>query len=99
MGLDRNDRKCNICNLNDIGDEFHYILKSPYFDCERNKFIPHVNTNIAKIYIFKKIMTDINLVNMINLCKFIEMVLKKTKNHRPSSINYLLFSYIYTRPY
>ena len=56
IGLDRNDRKCNLCNQN----EFHYILKCPYFDCEQNKFITHVNTNIANIYNFKKIMTDIN---------------------------------------
>ena len=67
MGLERNDRKCYLCNLNDIGDECHNILKCPYFNCERNKFIPHVNKNIANIYIFKKIMTDINLDNMINL--------------------------------
>ena len=81
MGLQHNDRKCNLCNLNDIGDEFHYLLKCPYFNYERNKFISHVNTNSTNIFTFKKIMTDNNLNNMINLCRFIEIVLKKTKNH------------------
>ena len=30
-GLDRSQRKCNLCNIDDIGDEFHYIFRCPYF--------------------------------------------------------------------
>jgi len=25
LGLERNDRKCQLCNLNEKGDEYHYI--------------------------------------------------------------------------
>ena len=27
----RENRKCNLCNLEEIGDAFHYILNCPYF--------------------------------------------------------------------
>jgi len=74
MDLEPNDKKYYPCNLNWWW--LHHILKCPYINCDQNNFIPHVNTNIANIYIFKKIMTDINLDNMINLCKFFESVLK-----------------------
>ena len=28
--IPRENRKCNLCNLEEIGDEFHYILNCPY---------------------------------------------------------------------
>ena len=28
----RNERTCNICNLQDIGDEYHYVMRCPVFD-------------------------------------------------------------------
>ena len=30
-GLDTSQRKCNLYNIDDIGDEFHYIFRCPYF--------------------------------------------------------------------
>ena len=30
-GIDNSLRKCNLCNLNLIGDEFHYLLECPFF--------------------------------------------------------------------
>ena len=27
--IPRNERKCTLCNLNDIEDEFHFVLKCP----------------------------------------------------------------------
>jgi hypothetical protein len=29
--IQRENRKCNLCNLEEIGDEFPYILNCPYF--------------------------------------------------------------------
>ena len=36
LGLERNNRKCQVCNLNEIGDEYHYILICRY-TCLNNK--------------------------------------------------------------
>ena len=39
------ERKCSLCNKNDIGDEFHYLLICLYFATERtrteNKLFPN----------------------------------------------------------
>ena len=40
QNLERENRKCNLWN-SDIGDEFHYILKCPFFENGRK-------TNIKK---------------------------------------------------
>ena len=33
------DRKCTLCNLNEIGDEFHYMFKCSFFTDQRNKYL------------------------------------------------------------
>ena len=37
-GTARNERSCSLCDRHDIGDEFHYIFKCPYFE-SNTKFI------------------------------------------------------------
>ena len=37
------DRKCNLCLTNDVGDEFHYLLTCPFFENERKE---HLNRNM-----------------------------------------------------
>ena len=32
-----NERKCTLCNQNDLGDDFHYLLKYTYFEVERKQ--------------------------------------------------------------
>ena len=54
--IELSDRKCTLCDKNDVGDEMHYLLICPYFDDDRIKFIPkycYTRTNIIK---FKQIM-------------------------------------------
>ena len=38
--IDRQDRKCIRCNLNDIEDEFHIVLICPDYINSRNAYIP-----------------------------------------------------------
>ena len=33
------ERKCKLCNLNTVGDEFHYLLECPHFKDDRETFI------------------------------------------------------------
>ena len=42
----RNNRKCAKCNLDEIEDEFHFILKCPYYDDIRKQNI--------KPYLYKR---------------------------------------------
>ena len=38
-GNDRYERFCTLCYCKDIGDEFHYMFKCPFFQEARQKFI------------------------------------------------------------
>ena len=38
--IDRNLRKCTLCDYNDLGDEFHYIYRCSFFDEERRHVAP-----------------------------------------------------------
>ena len=35
--IPRNERFCNLCNKNQIGDEFHYLFQCGFFLEERKK--------------------------------------------------------------
>ena len=37
--INRDDRKCTKCNLQDIEDEYHFILKCPYYNEIRTHYI------------------------------------------------------------
>ena len=39
MSVERNQRLCLMCNLSDIEDEFHFILKCPIYKDLRKKYI------------------------------------------------------------
>ena len=39
LGIERNERLCEKCNLNELGDEFHYIFVCPFFLSARKRFL------------------------------------------------------------
>ena len=51
------DGKCNFCDKNDLGDEFHYIFVCPHLRLFRNRFIDletRTNFNTLKFkYLFQ----------------------------------------------
>ena len=61
--IKREERKCTICNLNEMGDEQHYLLKS------NNKKINNIRENFIKEV--KKITLQLNNFtneNIITYC-------------------------------
>jgi hypothetical protein len=52
FNIDRSERHCNLCNVNELGDEFHYLLKCTFFNNVRAKFLPRNicnNPNVLKL--------------------------------------------------
>lgn len=75
-----NERICWLCN-DDIGDEFHYVLKCRYFNEERQRLIkPYFfrNPNTIK---FNSLMNSSNRKVINNLCSFIEIIMKIFRQH------------------
>ena len=40
QGIDYSERKCTLCDNNDIGDEMHYFLICPFFQQQRAEYLP-----------------------------------------------------------
>ena len=65
---------CPICDLRELGDEFHYIFICPYLRKEREQFIKkyyRLRPNALKfgeLFNSKSVKT---LVNLAKFCKFI----------------------------
>jgi hypothetical protein len=77
--IDISERKCFLCDKNDIGDEFHYLLTCPFFNNLRKQFIKryyYVNPNILK---FIDLMTLKPSKQLTQLCKFIRTLINVVK--------------------
>ena len=68
------ENRNNLCNLEEIGDEFHYILNCPYFKQYRDIYIKKRYTKRPNIINFLGIMASTNRLNLTNLCKFIRII-------------------------
>ena len=73
-GLPREDRICCLCDSNDIGDEYHYIMNCGSFMFERKKFLPTYCWSNPNIYKFDQLFNSCNIVILEKLCKFIKVI-------------------------
>ena len=74
-GIDISERKCTLCNLNDVGDEIHYILKCPFFKNERKRYIDSYYYRWPNILRYRELMTMTSRNKLIKLSNFIKIVL------------------------
>ena len=75
-GLDISERKCTLCTLNDIGDEFHYILKCPYFHTERQLYLKSYYIQRPNMLKFGELLKTKSTSVLTKLSKFTELILK-----------------------
>lgn len=78
-GTDIKDRKCQLCTINDIGDEFHYICKCPVFEPERHKYIKPYFINRPNMFKYGELLKSNKKRVLINLCKFVEIIFRAFK--------------------
>ena len=74
-------RKCKLCNLNDTGDEMHYLLICPYFHCQRKlnlKPYYYTKPNVLK---FKQIMNVRSVKQLHKLSTYILLISNFFKNN------------------
>ena len=69
-----NERLCNMCNLHEIGDEFHFIFKCSYFKKERKKYLNNHYTKTPSIIKFHELFNSTG-ATLINLCYFIKCII------------------------
>ena len=72
--------------MNDVGDEYHYMLKCTYFDRDRNSILSFVDFNSSNIHTFKHIMCEKDIDKLVNICKYIKKVIKSfNDNYTPGN--------------
>lgn len=79
--IDRHLRKCNRCNANVIGDEYHFIFQCSFFDFDRSLFAPFINKSRANCILFSNIFNETNKVKLRRLCKFLGIVLESFQSN------------------
>ena len=80
QNIPRYDRKCEKCDLNEIGDEFHYLFVCPFFNDSRKKCIPkryYKNPNTLK---YRQLFSSSNKCILLKTKHFIDIINKSLKD-------------------
>ena len=77
LGVPRELRTCDFCNLTDIADEFHYLFNCTHdpIVLNRNKLLPKYYLQHANILKMNSLMNMRCKRKLINLCKFVKYIL------------------------
>jgi hypothetical protein len=61
--ISRSDRKCNLCDLHDIGDEFHHLFKCKYnvISHTRQTCLPRIYSTNPNVYKFSNLFSNSNV--------------------------------------
>ena len=78
-GVARDDRICELCFLDKLGDEYHYILECTYFDCQRKQYLSRDLLSKHNTYKFEKLMNTCDIHTLFKLSKFCKDILNTFK--------------------
>ena len=69
--IERHNRICTFCNLNEIEDEYHFILKCPLYNDIRSKYIKQYYFKKACVFKLVQLFSTDNVKDLRNLGKYI----------------------------
>ena len=72
-GVKRDDLICDLCDLEHIGDEFHYLFECKYFERERKQLLPNIQK--PNVLIYHDLLNDNDINNCIKIAKFCRIIL------------------------
>lgn len=70
-GISRVNRICSYCELNDIEDEYHFVLKCSKYQFLRNQYIPKYYTRNPSVYKLNQLLNSDKVKILNNLAIFI----------------------------
>ena len=71
------ERKCNLCEKNDIGENFHYLFVCSHFNSDRKQFLKPYFYKRPNMIKFKELLTTENGKLLIKLSDFVKIIMKK----------------------
>ena len=82
--VDRKDLLCMLCSSQEIGDEFHYLLKCPFFNSFRKDLIGVTTVRNANVFTISKIMNCKKISMQRNLAKFVNIIMNHFADQTPN---------------
>ena len=77
--LPRNERHCTLCNSDQVGDEYHFLLECTELNELRNAHIPRYYTFRPNFHKYAQLMSSSNRKTRLSLCKYIKTGMKLFK--------------------
>jgi hypothetical protein len=71
----QNIKICNLCNLQEQGDEFHYILKCPFFMNSRRMYVKNYYYTRPNCLKFNQLFNTRNIKEQRNLAKMVKKIM------------------------
>lgn len=78
--IERSARKCNFCTLDEIEDEYHFVLICPYYNDLRRIYIKRYFYTRPSMYKFINLLNTTKLKDLNNLAKFLINAFKLREN-------------------
>ena len=78
-GVERDDRICELCLSNRLGDEYHYLLECSYFVDQQKLYLPKDLLRRPSAVGFGEIMNTKDLPTLFKLSKFCKEILSTFK--------------------
>ena len=73
----RRNRICNLCQLQDIEDEFHFILKCPIYNEYKQKFVKRYYRTRPRVFKLTQLLSTNNIKELNNLGKYLYFAYNK----------------------
>ena len=73
----RENRKCTLCDLNDIEDEFHFVLKCPFYSLLRKQYIKEYYYKKPSVFKMIQLFSVQNVTELCNLGRYLHLATKK----------------------
>ena len=75
--IDIEERKCDICQQNTLGDEFHYLLECEHFCNARKRLLPPCYYERPNMLKFQNLLKCKDVSCLENLSKFMGIIMKQ----------------------
>ena len=76
VGTSRDDRICELCFRDKIGDEYHYLLECTYFSDARRVYLPKNLLARPNTDTFRQVMCPADTQDLFQVVKYCKIVLK-----------------------
>ena len=84
-GAPSKSKSCTLCNMDEIGDEFHYIFKCSWLESKRRKLIPPRFTSSPNALAFHDLFNSEETDVLTNLARFAKAIMNEFSYEKPPS--------------